>query len=61
MTVKVSFISKASGRPETGDHSTGTGVSVHDGHLIVFKEYANNQPAVAVYAPGTWFKAEVDD
>ncbi len=58
MAVKV----YAPGASATYEHADGTGLNVSDGHLIVVNNISRTpepQHQIAIYAPGTWERAEI--
>lgn len=55
MAVVVKIPTQHDGR-RTAEHSEGTELAVHDQHLFV----ENQAGAVAVYAPGQWYSAKIE-
>ncbi|WP_154697079.1 hypothetical protein [Lentzea guizhouensis] len=61
MPVKVSVVEPNHNMMEH-DHAKGERISVEDGHLIVHgPQDGPRRPAVAIYAPKQWYKAEVQE
>lgn len=56
MAVNVTKKPRGAGRAEVDTHQHGTVIDVGDGHLYV----RDGSGTIAIYAPDTWVKAEVE-